>query len=351
MSTGNRRLAIVKAFAAAALFGVATPFSKPLLDTLQPNQLAGLLYLGAALLLFPKMLREWKQGSVPVPRDRRTRLLLAGAVFFGGVVGPVLLLVGLRAALAASVSMWLNLETVATAVLATLLFREHLNKWTWAGNAGVLLSGLLLSLDGGWAGLTGVLCVGGAAVAWGLDNNFTALIDGITPQASTFWKGLVAGTVNLTIGLVLFPMHPGAAWLGALALGGLSYGASIALYIGAAQQLGAARSQMLFASAPVFGVLFSVLWLGERLSMMQCMAGVLLAGALSLLFLDQHGHEHAHGMLAHDHEHHHDDGHHLHTHPDVGARQHHSHPHTHAPMRHEHPHWPDLHHRHGHEGD
>ncbi len=349
MSVGTRTYAVMKAFIAAALFGVATPFSKPLLDTLSANQLAGLLYLGAALLLLPRMTVEWRRGSTPIPGDRRTRLLLAGAILFGGVVGPVLLLIGLRVAMAASVSMWLNLETVATAILAAVLFREHLGRWAWVGNAGVLGSGFLLSLDGGWAGVLGILCVGGAAISWGLDNNFTALIDGITPQASTFWKGLIAGSVNLFIGLLLFPVQPGAAWLWALALGGISYGASIALYIGAAQQLGAVRSQMIFASAPFFGVLFSVLWLGEALSMLQALAGGLLAGALCLLFLEQHGHEHSHDALAHDHEHRHDDAHHLHAHAGPEAAERHSHAHVHAPVHHSHPHWPDLHHRHDHQ--
>lgn len=337
----------MKALAAAALFGVATPFSKSLLNGLQENQLAGLLYLGAAIFLLPFMATGSARGSAFLPKNRRNALLLAGAIVSGGIVGPVLLLAGLRVALAASVSMWLNLETVATAIWAILLFREHLGKWTWAGNIGVLVSGVLLSFDGGWAGLLGVLLVGGAAVAWGLDNNFTALIDGITPQASTFWKGAVAGVVNLAIGLALAPAQLGYAWLSALALGGLSYGASIALYIASAQSLGAARSQMVFASAPFFGVLLSVLWLGEGLSLPQLLAGSILAVSIGLLFLDRHAHEHHHEAAQHEHEHRHDEEHHAHDHEDAHGN-HHSHAHIHEPVLHAHPHWPDLHHRHDH---
>ena len=43
-----------------------------------------------------------------------------------------------------------------------------------------------------------------------------------------------------------------------LVIGGLSYGASITLYIGAAQRIGAVRSQMLFATSPVWGIVGAV---------------------------------------------------------------------------------------------
>lgn len=329
------------------LFGIATPFSKSLLADLQANQLAGLLYLGAAVVMLPWVAMRWRDGKAVLPRDTRNRLNLLGAIVFGGIVGPVLLLVGLQYALAASVSMWLNLEAVATAVLAFLLFREHLGKWTWLGNLGVVVAGVMLSFDQGWAGWIGLLCVAGAAVAWGLDNNFTAVIDGISPEDSTFWKGLIAGGTNLAIGLALFPVHLGWGWLWAILLGTLAYGLSVALYIRSAHGLGATRAQMVFASSPFFGVLLSVLWLGESLSLLQVLAAIVLGGSIILLFRDKHDHEHIHEALTHEHEHSHDDGHHNHAHePPIRGK--HTHVHAHEPLGHRHPHWPDLHHRHVH---
>jgi len=336
------------ALAAAGLFGMATPFSKSLLQGLQENQLAGLLYLGAALFLTPSMFRQWSAQKPTLPADARNRGMLLGAIFSGGIIGPVLLLLGLRFSLAASVSMWLNLETTATAVLAMLFFREHLGRWTWIGNAGVLLAGLLLSVDRGWAGLWGILCVGGAAAAWGLDNNLTASIDGITPEATTFWKGLIAGITNLAIGLAFFQADLSLSWGLALVLGGLSYGASIVFYISSAQVLGATRSQMLFSSAPFFGVMMSLLWLNEGLSAMQGLAFLTLIAALVCLWKDQHAHEHEHMAAIHFHEHRHDDDHHIHAHDGLPENHLHSHEHAHDAAVHTHPHWPDLHHRHEH---
>jgi uncharacterized membrane protein len=179
-----------------------------------------------------------------------------------------------------------------------------------------------------------------------LDNNFTSIIDGISPEDSTFWKGLIAGTTNLTIGLMLFDWRIGIDWVWALLVGGLSYGASIVLYIRASHGLGATRSQMIFSSAPFFGVMVSALWLGEGLTILQLIAAGVLSGSIMMLFLDRHEHSHEHTSTTHEHEHQHNDKHHEHTHDNLAQGTSHTHIHEHVPVVHTHPHWPDLHHRH-----
>jgi drug/metabolite transporter (DMT)-like permease len=233
-----RSLPVLWCLTAAALFGASTPASKALLgESLGPLRLAGLLYLGAAVGVLPWLARG---GSARLRRDARNLRRLAGAVVFGGVLGPVLLLLGLASAPSASVALWLNLETVATALLAWLLFREHVGYRTAGAAALVVAAGALLAAPGGVGTWRAVAFVAAACVCWGLDNNLTALIDGFTPPQSTFAKGLVAGTVNLSLGLVLEGPLPGAG----------AYGLSLVLYVAGAQQFGATRSQVLFASSP-----------------------------------------------------------------------------------------------------
>ena len=335
------------ALLAAALFGAATPASKLLLDELAPLQLAGLLYLGAAFGAAPAALGRGRGAGLP--GDAANRLRLGGAIVFGGVLAPVLLLLGLRLAHAASVALWLNLELAATAALGALLFRDPLGRLGWAGVAGVLGSGLLLSFGEGASGLRAGALVAAACLCWGLDNHWTALLDGVPAAASTLWKGAAAGTVNLVLALLVVPWHASASAVGlALALGALSYGASITLYVVAAQGIGATRAQLVFASAPFFGVALSAALLGESLTPAQLGAAALLLVSLGLVFRDRHGHWHLHEALSHTHWHRHDDGHHLHVHPGAPPALRHAHWHDHEPLRHAHPHWPDLHHRHGH---
>ncbi len=342
------RYALPFALISAALFGAATPASKLLLESLSAFQLAGLLYLGAAIGVLGGMLkrRSWRP---PWNMPARSRKLLLGAVFFGGILGPVLLMLGLQLASASSVSLWLNLELVATAILGRLIFNDHLGKYGWFGVAGVVTAGVLLSVGEGAAGFWSGLLVAGACTCWGLDNHFTALIDGITPAQSTFWKGSVAGVVNLTIGAVADPFTAsGFVTVSALVVGMLAYGASITLYITAAQGMGATRAQMFFASAPFIGVALSALILGESITAIQVVAAGILAISLGLLFRDQHQHAHEHEALSHEHVHSHDDSHHNHEHEGLDRSKRHSHWHDHKPVEHSHPHWPDLHHRHGH---
>jgi len=287
-------------------------------------------------------------GTATLPRDSRNRLRLSGAVLFGGALAPVLLLRGLLIASSSSVSMWLSLEAVATACLAVALFREQLGPWTWAGNLGVVGGGVLLAFQEGPPGWTAVLFVAGAAVCWGVDNNLTALIDGITPAETTLWKGLIAGLTNVLLALLIAPPRMGTVWLAALGVGALSYGLSIVLYIGSAQSLGAARAQMLFATSPLFGVLLSMLLLDEHLGRLHVAAGLLIGVSLVLMLLERHEPLHEHPALEHVHAHRHDDGHHLHDHDGLPRCHRHTHRHAHAPLLHRHPHWPDRHHRHTH---
>jgi drug/metabolite transporter (DMT)-like permease len=326
---------VALALVSAILFGASTPASKLLLGSLGPFQLAGLLYLGAALgMAFP--LERERRRVAPSRLDARNLRRLAGAVVFGGVIGPVLLLFGLELSSAGSVSLWLNLEMAATAVLGVVLFREHLGGLGWAGVVGVVVSGMIVSAGGGWPGWAAAGLVAAACVCWGLDNHLTALIDGITPARSTFWKGLVAGATNLGIGVVVEPLSwGGAALLGALVVGALSYGASIALYIASAQQIGATRAQAVFASAPFLGAGLAFGLLGEPIS-----AGHVIGG---------HEHQHVHEPVEHVHAHRHDDGHHQHEHPGLPPGTRHVHRHRHERLVHAHPHWPDLHHRHDHD--
>ncbi len=339
----------ILALVAAALFGAATPLSKSLLAELGPFQLSGLLYLGAAIGVWPLVQRRggW---VAPWRLEPRTRRLLGGAILFGGIVAPVLLLFGLQLAAAASVSIWLNLEAVATALLGLFFFHDRLERNGWLGAGGILLAAVMLSWGQGAAGWQAGLLVAAACFCWGLDNHLTALIDGISPAQSTFWKGLLAGTVNLAIGLLVEPLHAHALQLGlAMLTGVFAYGISITLYIGAAQGLGATRAQLAFSTAPYFGIALSVLLLGEPLSWVQIVAAVIVAGSILLLTLEWHSHDHDHPLVEHDHWHRHDDPHHIHDHSGATGAEAHSHAHAHAQLVHAHHHWPDLHHRHAHD--
>jgi len=335
------------AILSAMLFGIAAPLSKLLLVDLNYFLLAGLLYLGAAAGLLPFAFSR-KRGKIE-NIDKKNWWRIFGSIFFGGILGPVFLLLGLKIADAASVSLWLNLELAATAVLGWLFFKDHLDFSGWLSVGGAVMAGALITVHEGSSGVLAALCVTAACVGWGLDNHFTALIDAITPTQMTFLKGAVAGSINGIIGLVLASNFPAFEIIGgALVVGVFCYGLSIVLYITAAHSLGATRSQILFSSGPFFGAFFSVLLLSEKLSWYQGAAALILAVSIAFLILQKHTHGHGHAEFEHLHWHRHDDLHHTHEHvPPV--RGGHIHLHKHKRLDHAHAHYPDLHHRHIHE--
>jgi drug/metabolite transporter (DMT)-like permease len=339
---------IIAGLASAFLFGAATPASKALLGAIQPQVLAGLLYLGAALGVLPVVIKE-RAFRWPWRAGRRTFLLLTGAIVLGGILGPLLLLLALKAASSGSVSLWLNLEFVATVILGHFVFREQLSLRGWIGAGGTIAAALLLAGGEGSGGIIPVVLIASGCICWGFDNHFTALIDGISPAQTTLWKGVVAGAFNLFMGGAI----AGGAGLPvlvivALLVGSVSYGLSITLYVTAAQGLGATRSQMIFSTAPLFGLLLSVTALGEAFTGAQAMAAAVIVASLMVIFSEKHIHFHRHDSILHQHLHRHDGLHHNHDHDGLRGTVSHAHWHEHKPQEHAHRHWPDLHHRHNH---
>ena len=272
------------------------------------------------------------------------------AVVFGGAVGPVLLVLGLARTSAATGSILLNTELAATVVIVALFFREHLGVWVWVSVAFVTSAGVLLSWEPG-AGLdAGALLIVAACTCWGLDNSVTAAIEQLAPEHVVALKGVGAGGVNLLIGVSLSGWGSttgvgDVVW--ALLIGTAGYGLSITLWVKGARELGAARGQVIFATAPFIGA--AIVWsvLGEIVSGRQLVAVVLAAFGVGLSLRSSHEHRHHHDAVAHEHDHVHDDDHHDHRHDD-GFTGRHTHAHQHIERVHAHPHTPDLHHRHEH---
>jgi drug/metabolite transporter (DMT)-like permease len=330
---------------AALLFGASTPATSVIAEDMKPLVLAGLLYIGAALIVSPWWVVK-RPDRTALRRDWRP---LALAIVAGGAVGPALLTAGLVDTPAATASLLLNMELVATVILAATLLREHLGRNMILAAALVTVAGVLLVWDPGATVNLSALLIVGACACWGLDNSVTSRIDQISPQHVTFLKGIVAGSVNLALGLAITGADNVGGWsvLGALVVGAFGYGLSITLWVRGAQQLGAARGQVIFATAPFIGAVLTWVVLGDPVDAVQIAALPIAASGVALSLRSAHLHAHHHHVMQHTHEHDHDDGHHDHEHAD-GFSCRHSHMHEHRELVHAHPHVPDLHHRHEH---
>jgi drug/metabolite transporter (DMT)-like permease len=346
---------IASALIAALLFGASTPLAKLLLHDVSPLLLAGLLYAGSGLGLFLVLALRGLRSGQPAHDLRRPSAAdlgwWAGAILAGGVAAPVLLLLGLSHLGAAQTSLLLNLEGVLTALLAWFVFRENFDRRIAIGMALIVLGGIVLSWDPAstarWS--FGALLVACACACWALDNNLTRKIATHDALMIACAKGLVSGVMNLTLAAALGAHWPalGAAG-GALLVGFLGYGVSLALFVIGLRQLGAARTGAYFSLAPFFGAALAIPLHGEPLSTTLLLAGALMAFGVWLHLTERHLHEHAHELLEHEHSHRHDE-HHRHEHAfSWDGREPHTHQHAHEPLVHAHAHYPDIHHRHHH---
>lgn len=331
------------------LFGIATPFSKIILEELNSFQLAGLLYIGAALAFLPFIIKNRNTEFAALRRSGKKKYLV-GVIVFGGILGPFFLMAGLKAANAMSVSVWLNMELVATAIMGILIFKDHLDRYAIIGILLTLAAGILISFQESTSGIFSAFLIFIACIAWGLDNHLSAIIDGVSAQTITFVKGVFGGMTNLLIGLFLNQGQIQLHYIPlALLIGVFSYGISIVLFVYTAQNLGATRSQILFSTAPFWGIIAAWIFLHEPLNLIVLISFLLLATGIIFTNFATHGHPHYHKKIVHIHQHSHDDEHHNHNHEDDNDNSlNHSHLHEHKEIKHTHKHYPDLHHRHEH---
>jgi len=335
---------------AAVLFGASAPIAKLLLGDVEPIPMASFLYLGSGFgLLIYRLIN--KHSGVEAKIARTDVKWLLGAIFAGGVFAPIVLMFSLRNTSASTASLLLNFETVATTLMAVIIFKEAIGKRIWT--AVVLITGasILLSLDfkGEWGFSFGALGVLLACALWGIDNNFTRNISAKDPITTVMLKGIVAGGFSLMLIFFTNSNFPNVKEiLEIMTLGFFSYGLSIVLFIFAMRDLGASRTSAFFSSAPFIGVLLSFAILREFPNYMFYIALSIMVFGVVLILLEQHGHKHLHEQVEHDHRHRHDDEHHMHVHDEDNNVIEHSHLHIHEPVEHSHKHTPDIHHRHKH---
>ena len=339
------------AILSAILFGISPVACKAIVGEMPSSLLAGLLYMGSGLGLTGVVLRQ----AVPTydilsSLSQRQWAYLAGAIAAGGVAAPLFLAYGIRSGTAAEVSLLLNFETVATTLLAWLIFHEQIGYRVWIGKACIVGASMLVVFTGSRELHLSVpgLSVLAACLLWGIDNNLTRELESLPASLLACIKGWSAGIFNVLLSLFLFTNQVTAFQVsGVLAIGALSYGVSLVLFIHALREIGSARTSTWFASGPFIGTILSVIVLGERPPGEYWVAALVMLSGMFFLYGEMHLHRHRHEGLAHAHPHEHDE-HHLHEHDDGDSGGTHDHFHVHDPVTHTHVHWPDIHHRHIH---
>ena len=337
----NKNLATVFAILAAALYAVNVPFSKLLLDVVQPTMMAALLYLGAGLGMLLSIVAGKAVGrdAIKEPLTRK-ELPYTAAMVALDIAAPILLMLGIARTNSANVSLLNNFEIVATSLIALVIFKEVLSRRLCTAIILVTIASVVLGFEGegSFTFNAGSLFVLGACVCWGLENNCTKMISSKSSAEIVIIKGCFSGLGSLVIALSIGERLPALKWvLCVLLLGFVAYGLSINFYIMAQKDLGAAKTSAFYSVAPFLGVAFSMVLLGERPGVRFYAALAIMVVATVLMVKDTialqhshshthtHTHEHSHGELVHTHEHTHE---HTHPHTHEADLDEHTHEHT-----------------------
>jgi len=261
--------AIVYAVLAALFYAINMPFSKLLLEKIEPTFMASFLYLGAGVGIgMIYLLGKCRRKTTEEKLSRKDLPYTIGMIALD-IAAPIFLMIGLTSATSANASLLNNFEIVATSIIALFVFKEVISPRLWVAIMLITLSSMLLSFED-MSSLKfsfGSIFILAAAVCWGFENNFTRRISSKSTFEIVMLKGIFSGLGSFLIAIIrgeTFPQFQYVAY--AMFLGFIAYGLSIFLYVRAQKELGAAKTSAYYSTAPFVGALLSFVILKESIN-------------------------------------------------------------------------------------
>lgn len=331
-------LAIMFAVTAAALYAINIPFSKLLLNNIEPTMMASYLYLGAGLgvgVLF--LITSKKQKEENVKYTKKDLPYVIGMIFLD-ILAPILLMFGLLDSASSNASLLNNFEIVCTSVIALVVFKEVVSKKMWIAILLITLSSFVLSFEDitkfklSWGAIMVLL----ATLSWGFENNCTRNLANKNTYSVVIIKGLFSGIGSLIVALCLKESFSEIKYiLLAMLLGFVAYGLSIFFYIKAQGIIGASKTSAYYSIAPFIGTFLSYLIFQDDLTLTYFIGlGIMIIGTIIVVIdtlAKKHSHIHQHEIththdgtththiIEHDHEHNHylKDDKHSHKHKEL----------------------------------
>lgn len=254
----DKSLAIFFAVLAAVLYAINIPCSKLLFNNVGEVMMAAFLYFGAGIgMIVMSLFKSDRNEERLVKED----LPYTIAMVVLDIIAPILLMFGLNLSNPENVSLLNNFEIVATAVIAYIIFKEHISLKLTLAIILVTIACGILSFENlnAFKFSSGSILVLLASTAWGFENNCTRKISHKDPLQIVMIKGIFSGVGSFIIALIVQEKIPESKYIVLVMLiGFVSYGLSIYFYVKAQRILGAAKTSTYYAIAPFVGGLFSL---------------------------------------------------------------------------------------------
>lgn len=301
-------LEIFFALQASILYAMNIPFSKLLLNQIEPTMMASYLYLGAGIgigILY--LITKKKQNESSEKITKKDLPYVIGMVILD-ILAPIFLMFGLMNTASSSAALLNNFEIVCTSLIALIIFKEIISKKMWIAISLITLSSFMLSLEdiSSFTFSWGAILVLLATLCWGFENNCTRNLSNKNTYVIVIIKGIFSGLGSLIVALCMGEKFAHIGYIAlAMLLGFIAYGLSIFFYIKAQGIIGAAKTSAFYSVAPFVGTFLSFLILQEVLSWTYFIGlGIMIAGTI-LVVLDtltkKHKHVHKH-VITHTHD-------------------------------------------------
>ena len=286
-AAAERRTAFILLTFMALFFGGTWVAGKVAVDAIPPFTLAAVRFSIASILLWIWARSKSPTGRRPTAQD----LPLIAAMGLTAVAAyNVLFLYGLKLAPASDGAIIVpGLAPIMTAAMASIFLRERIGRWA-IGGLMTALAGLILVMNPGGSHapgrLLGDLFYFLGAVCWGIYSTMGKTATArFSPVNATLYAA-VTGTLFLLPfavaerGWESLATAPLGSWIGTLYLAVFGTVLAFVFFYEGVKRIGAARATTFAFLVPIFGVVSSVIMLGEHLQ-----PSTVAGGALVLLGL------------------------------------------------------------------
>lgn len=297
----NRSWGYLSALMVAILFGVWFSLDKILLGYLHPFALAALTYLIASVFLFfvnfsplkNRILNTINQKSkVENFISKKEYLILFLTAIFGSVIAPALYLSGLSRITAVNAALLTNVEILFIIIIGIFFLKEKVYKKDILGFALLLIGAIFLSTNdlrdlSFNQSLFGSLLVISASFFWSLDTSLSKFLSHKRDIIFiTALKSGIGGSILLVLSLTLglnftLPLFrlPLLLFIGIVAV---SF--SLVLIYYSLRVIGSTRTGSIFALSSLFGAITAYFALGEPLTVLRILFGILMLVGVLILY-------------------------------------------------------------------
>ena len=285
MNFKSMNFGYLAAILSALCFGSISTLAKPTLDAINPLVLTCVIYLVASISLTPITLKK------KTLFQKNDLLLILGISIAGAVIAPLLFFYGLHMTSASNTAVISNVEIVFTVIIAILFFKEKINRIGYVGlimvvvGTMVVTSNLQFSDSEFYLDIGSILVIG-SGLFWAIDNNvskiLTKRIDVLKiAQVKSGIGGIILLCIVFAMGIPFLIPYNEIPFV--LLLGVIGFALSLLFFLKALYIIGVVKTIVIFATSSVFGLIFAIVFLHERISVYQLIAICVMISGIYLI--------------------------------------------------------------------